>query len=127
MAAITVTNAGLNLMRDSMNGNNSLKITYVAIGSSTTAPAVTDTKLGNETFRKKIVNWTNGASVGEALVNGYLNSNDAVGLNLQEVGFFAGNTATATVNSGILVAHGLFAHGTKLSSEGIQLTFDLTF
>lgn len=127
MSAITVTNAGLNLFRDGLDGVNNPKITYVAIGSSSTAPAVTDTMLGNETFRKKIVNWTNGASTGEILVNGYLNSGDAVGLNIQEVGFFAGNTASATPNSGILVAHGLLAHGTKLNTEGIQLTFDLTF
>jgi hypothetical protein len=125
MSAITVTNAGLNLLRDGTDGANNPKITYVAIGTSSTAPTVTDTKLGAETFRKKISSYANGASVGEILVNGYLNASDAVGTAIAEVGFFGGNTASATPNSGILVAHGLYSH-TKLSTEGIQLQLDLT-
>lgn len=125
MSAITITNAGLDLLRSGIGGSDNPKITYVAVGTSNTTPTVNDTKLGAEAFRKKISSYTNGASHGEILVNGYLNANDAVGVNIQEVGFFGGNSATSAANSGILVARGLFSH-TKLNTEGIPLQLDLT-
>ncbi len=124
MSAITITNAGLNLIRDGVAGNNNSKVTYVAVGTGSTAPTTGDTKLQSEVLRKKISSYTNGASVGEILVNGYLNANDAVGVNIQEVGFFGSNSATSAANSGVLVARGLFSH-TKLSTEGIPLQLDL--
>jgi hypothetical protein len=54
MSAITITNAGLDLLRSGVGGNDNPKITYVAVGTSNTAPTVNDTKLGSEAFRKKI-------------------------------------------------------------------------
>ena len=81
MSAITITNAGLNLLRDALDGANNAKITYVALGTSSTAPAVTDTLLGAETFRKAVSTYTNGASTGEILVSMYLGPNDDVGGN----------------------------------------------
>lgn len=125
MAAITITNAGLNLLRDAVNGVNPAAITYVAIGTSNTAPAVTDTKLGAEVFRKKVSSVTNGAAVGEALVNLYLSPSDAVGVVIAEVGFIGGSTASLTPNSGVLLARGLYSH-TKTNSESLQLQLDLT-
>jgi|SRR5947209_16530117 len=125
MSAITITNAGLNLIRDGLAGNNNPKITYVAIGTGNTAPTTADTKLQSEVLRKKISSYTNGANPGEILVNGYLNATDAVGVNIQEVGYFGGNSATSAANSGVLVARGLFSH-TKLSTEGIPLRADIT-
>lgn len=124
MSAITITNAGLDLLRDGTSGANNPKITYVAIGTSSTAPAVTDTVLGAEVYRKKIDTYTNGASHGEILVSTYLNAGEEIGVAIAEVGFFGGSTASAIANSGILVAHGLYSH-TKLGTEGIQLQLDL--
>lgn len=126
MSAITITNAGLNLLRDALNGNNTAKITYVALGTSNTTPTAGDTQLGNEVFRKAVTSYTNGASNGEVLINMYLAPNDAVGDNIQEVGFFGGSTATGTANSGILLAHGLYSHIPKQNTESIQFQLDFT-
>jgi len=124
MSAITITNVGHNLIRDGLKGANNPKITYVALGTSSTAPTVSDTKLGAEAFRKAVTSYTNGASVGEVLINLYLSSGDAVGLVIQEVGFYGGNSATSAANSGILLAHGQFTH-THLATETLQFQLDL--
>lgn len=125
MATITITNAGLNLLRDAISGANNSKFLYFAVGSSNTAPVVTDTQLGSETFRKAVSSYTNG-STGEILVSAYLGPTDAVGLDIEEIGIIGGNSATNALNSGILVAHGLFGHGIKSGLESIVLQLDLT-
>lgn len=125
MTAITITNAGLNLLRDGASGANNPLITYVALGTSGTAPNAADVKLGAESFRKAVTSYTNGASVGEILINLYLAPGDDVGDNIAEIGFFGGNTASTTKDSGVLLAHGLYSH-TKLATESIQFQLDLT-
>ena len=122
MTAITKTTAGINLMRDSWGGLQSPIITYIAVGSSNTAPTAGDTQLNAETFRKKVVSYTQGAN-GELLVSAYLSPTDAVGLDIEEVGVFAG-AATSSANTGVLVAHGLYSHNPKLNTESIQITLD---
>ena len=126
MSAITITNDGLNLLRDSLKGANNPLVTYVALGTSSTAPTAGDHTLGAETFRKRVTSYTNGALTGELLVNMYLGPGDDVGANIQEVGFFGGNLATSALNSGVLLAHGLYAHNPKGNTESIQFQLDLT-
>jgi hypothetical protein len=122
MAAITITDAGKNMMRDATSGAQNPKITYVALGTSSATPAAGDTQLGAEVFRKAVTSYTNG-STGVIVISIYLSPTDAVGISIQEVGFFGGN-ATKTANSGTLLAHGLYAH-THIGTESIQ--FPLTF
>ena len=124
MSAITITNAGLNAIRDATKAATSVKITYVSLGTSNTAPATSDTQLGAEVFRKAVTSYTNG-STGEILINLYLAPSDAVGDDLQEVGFWCGN-ASNTLNSGTLFAHGLYSHNPKTALESIQFQLDLT-
>ena len=125
MAAITITNDGLNLIRDGLKAGNNPKITYVALGTSSTAPAAGDHTLGAEVFRKAVSSYTNGASNGEILINMYLAPGDTVGTNIQEVGFFGG-AATSSANTGVLLAHGLYAHNPKTAVESIQFQLDFT-
>lgn len=120
----TLTTAGHNLFRDATAGVASLKITYVALGTSSTGPTVNDTRLGNEIFRKAVTSWTNGASIGEILINMYLAPGETVGTGIQEVGFFGGS-ATGAVNSGVMLARGLYTH-TKSNVESISFQIDLT-
>lgn len=125
MASITITNAGLDLLRDGMSGANNPLVTYVALGTSSTAPAATDTQLGAESYRKAVTSYSNGASHGEIKVNMYLGPGDDVGDTIAEIGFFGGSTATSAANTGVLLAHGLYSH-TKLSTESIQFVLDFT-
>lgn len=126
MSAITITNVGLDLLRDGMAGADNPLVSYVALGTSNTAPSVSDTQLGNEVFRKATTSYTNGGSPGEILIDLYLAPGDAVGDNIQEVGFFGGNSATSAFNTGVLLAHGLYAHNPKGNTESIQFQLDLT-
>lgn len=118
--ALVVTNVGLNVF---VGATSTPIITYVAVGTSSTTPTVTDTQLGAEVFRKGISSITPGIAPGEVLFNMYLGPSDAVGVNIQEVGFFGGS-ATGTANSGTLIARGLYVHS-KTGLESIQEQFDL--
>jgi hypothetical protein len=126
MAAITFTTVGLSLIRSGISGTNSIKITYVALGTDATAPAVTDTKLYAEVFRKAVTSYVNSTNPGEIFVNMYLAPSDVPSTNIQEVGFFGGSTATTRANTGILIARGLYSH-TKQNTESIQFQLDLAF
>ncbi len=126
MTAITVTYAGKNLYRNATSGADNPLITYVALGSSNTVPSPSDTVLGAEVFRKAVTSFVNGAT-GEIFVNLYLAPGDAIGDNIQEIGFFGGNSATSAANTGVLIAHGLYAHNPKTNLESIQFSLDFTF
>jgi hypothetical protein len=123
MAAITITNAGLNMLRDAMSGASNPLITYVALGTSSTPASAGDTRLGAETFRKRVTSYANGVNPGEIIINMYLSDTDAVGTGIQEVGFFGGNAATSNPNTGVLLARGPYTH-TKTDSESITLQLD---
>jgi len=127
MPTITIqkTNGWLNLLRAGMAGSDSPKVTYVALGSGTTAPTAADTQLVTELFRKSVTSYSTG-STGEVLVSVFVGPSDFVGGDIEEVGLFAGNSATNTPNSGILIARGLWSHPSKSSSESITFTLDAT-
>lgn len=111
-------------MRDSLSGANNALIRYVGLGTSNTAPAATDTKLGAENMRKAVTSYANGLT-GEIVVTMYLTASEAIGLAIAEVGFFGGSAATSAINTGILIARGLYSH-TKASGEALEFRFDLT-
>jgi hypothetical protein len=125
MATATLTDVGRNLLRDARRGLvTDVSIKYVAVGTSSTAPAAGDTQLGAEVFRKALTSSSSPAT-GQGMFTLYLAPGDAVSVGIQEVGWFAGAGASGTANSGVLIAHGLYAH-TKLASESIQVDFVLT-
>jgi hypothetical protein len=124
-ATVLVTTVGHNLLRDGLSGANNPKISYVALGTSSTAPSVNDTRLGAEVYRKKVASYTPGAT-GELFINGYLAPGDAVGVSIAEIGFFGGSSATSSANSGVLLARGLYSHASKSGVESIQAQLDFT-
>lgn len=130
--AATITTAGKNLFAAAAMGTDSCQVSYIAVGTSNTAPTVGDTKLAAESSasgaRKSIANngtYAAGANPGEFTINITLQAPDASGVNIQEVGFFGGNSASTTKDSGILIARALYSH-TKLATETLTLTFDMT-
>lgn len=125
MATAIITNAGLNLLRDALSGANTPVVTYVALGTGSTAPSASDTQLASESYRKRVTSFTNGGSPGEILINMYLGPGDDIGDNIAEVGFFGSPTATAAANTGVLLARGLYSHPSKLGTESIQFQLDL--
>lgn len=134
MAAIgaTITNAGLRLFGTVAAGNDVLFASnsgFVAVGTGNNTPTVNDTKLQAESSvagSRKAVTVTQGTNPGEFLVSGTLQATDAVGVNIAEVGFFAGGAATSAAGTGTLVARALFSHPNKLNTEVITLILDMT-
>src|SRR6184192_2730926 len=123
---LTVVNSGHNLLRDGLGGANTPKITYFALGTNNTAVVSTQTRLLNEVFRKKVTSVTNGASVGEVLINVYVAPGDAVGMDIEEIGVFGGNSAKGTANSGVMLGRALWSHNPKTNLESVQLQLDAT-
>lgn len=115
-----ITNAGKNLDRDGYAGTiTDRTLKWVGVGTSSTAPAVTDTQLGAETFRKAMTSYAAG-STGVMVSTCSIAPGDIVGTVIQELGWFAGATATGTANTGVMVARVLYSH-TKTSSEILSI------
>ena len=114
-----ITTVGLNMFRDLLEGlilDGEIK--ELAVGSDNTAPAITDTKLGTETFRKTITAFSEPAD-GELKTTVYIAPPEAVGL-IEEVGWFAGVGAGAGADSGILVSRVLYSRN-KTALESIEI------
>jgi len=113
-----ITNAGLNMLRDTLNGTiTDGKIKYLAVGTSSASVDLSDTQLGNEIFRTEFIS-QNVSGTGTLNSNTIILDNEAVG-QLEEVGIFAGSTASIATNSGIMVSRILFSRN-KTNLESIQ-------
>ena len=126
MATATITTDGLNLLRNIAQGLDSGLVTYVAIGSGNSTPTTSQHKLDSEVFRKAVTASANGTNAGELLINMFLAAGDANGVNIEEVGFFGGNSASSLANTGIMFARALYAHNPKANTESITFTLDWT-
>lgn len=131
MAVITatVTNAGLDLFGKACIGTDVLSNFYIAVGTGTNTPAVTDSQLQTESSTsgaRQKATVTAGTNHGEITIAVTLATTDAVSVAVGEVGFFSGNSASSSINSGVLVARGLYSH-TKTNSETLTLSLDFTF
>jgi hypothetical protein len=111
-------------MRDALRGVADAEIKYVALGTNATVPANGDIKLGTEVFRKAVTK-DEAPGTGQAKTICYVapfEANQAI----QEIGWFAGTSASSTPNSGIMVARVLFAR-TKNELESWQVERTDTF
>lgn len=128
MTAITIqkTTAGRNLFRDSVRGIIQPTITYFALGTGTTMPTTSDTKLVNEVFRKTVTSYTSGAD-GVMYVNVYISPLDAVGLTIGEIGVYGSKSASSQRNSGVLIGRGLWTLTNKSNLQSFQLQLMMTF
>jgi hypothetical protein len=114
----TITTAGLNLLRDAIKGDvTDLQLKYLAVGTSSTAVAITDIQLGAEVFRTAILSYNTGGE-GILQTTALILDNEAVE-NIREVGIFAGSTASSATNSGIMISRILYSRN-KTNLESIQ-------
>ena len=114
-----ITAAGLDLLVSALRDNTvDAEIRYLAWGDDSTPPAAGDTALGNELGRK-VVTLQEAGGTGECVTTVYLAPQDANEA-IEELGWYAGPDATATPDSGILVARVLYSH-TKTVLESIQV------
>lgn len=106
-----ITDDGLDMFRDLLHSTiTDGGIKYIALGSGTTVPANSDHQLASEQFRKLTTVQTNDATIAGKLVTElYVADTDANSFKTEEIGWFAGSGATATANSGILIARVLYS------------------
>ena len=94
------------------------EIKYMAVGSDSTAPAITDTTLVAETFRKVMTTQTQPTTI-TLLSVVYIAPAEAVGA-IEEIGWFAGAAAGAGADSGIMVSRVLYSRN-KTALESLQV------
>ncbi len=124
-----ITTVGLNMARDGLYGDVAdLEIKVLAIGDDDTAPALADTTLGNETFRKARTSQSKPAAGQQTYVQ-YINPTEAIGV-IEEFGWFAGaavNPASpAGKDTGIMVSRTLYSRA-KTALESLQIERTDTF
>jgi hypothetical protein len=98
-----------------------LEMLYLALGTDNTAVTDSDLTLGNEIFRTPISSQSDTAT-GEILTEFIVLDSEAVG-NIEEIGIFAGSTATASADTGTLVSRILWS---KVKSSSEEITFRRT-
>lgn len=114
-----ITDIGLNFFRDALRGTiTNAEITYIAVGTGSTAVSASDTQLANEIFRKPVYS-KSAIGTGALQTIGILTEAEAVA-NIQEIGIFAGTTASAVVNSGAMISRILYSRN-KTNLESIQI------
>jgi hypothetical protein len=96
-----------------------MELKYLAVGTDNTPITDSDTKLGNEIFRTQ---FTSSSVTGTAELTSLaiILEAEAIGT-IEEIGIFAGSTATVSADSGILVSRILW-HRVKTSNDEIQFT-----
>jgi len=92
-----ITNSGLNLTRDLLNGDAVNAPSHIAIGTGTTSPLATDTALEAEVLRKAI-SAKSKPSTGQVLFEIEVGTTEANGYDLTEVGLFNDSTAGTMVS-----------------------------
>ncbi len=114
-----ITTVGLGMLVDLLDGDiGDGEIKYTAVGSDNTAPALGDTILGTETFRKATTS-TAQPSVPSLRHVVYIAPDEAIGA-IEEIGWFAGTGATGAADSGIMISRVLYTR-TKTALESIQI------
>ena len=92
-----ITNSGLNLTRDLLNGDTVNTPSHIAIGTGTTSPKATDTALETEVLRKAISAKSKPAT-GQVLFEITVGTTEANGYNLTEVGLFNSSSGGTMVS-----------------------------
>ena len=115
-----VTNAGRNLLVSALRtASADAGVRFVALGSGATPPTGVQTQLVSEQFRKAVTRQEVGV-VGELLTTVFISPTEANTFTINEIGWFAGPTATAAVNSGVMLARVLWTR-IKNNRESIQI------
>ena len=113
-----IADAGLNMFRDALKGDvTDMQIKYVALGNDATAPANSNVQLAAEQFRKVVTSANvDPVTAGKLYTELYVADTEANAFKCEEIGWFAGVGATATVDTGILIARILYSRQ-KASTE----------
>lgn len=114
-----ITDAGRNWLASALSGSAGAGIRYVALGAGGSEPAAGDTALADERFRKQITKQM-ALGGGQMLTTAYIAAGEANDFAISEIGWYAGNSASATAGSGVLIARVLYSRQ-KTQIESLQI------
>ena len=122
-----ITTVGLNMLRDIIGGLIAdAEIKYLAWGSDNTAVSAAHTTLIAEFGRKLITSQAAGAA-GIVTTTTYIAPYEANAPKVEELGWFAGVDATATVDTGIMLGRVLYSRDkTAIESWNVVRTDTFT-
>lgn len=120
-----------NLLLDEMIGIlagyvPNIDIRYLGLGTDNTAVAAGDTLLGSEYYRSFYIarGLTAPPTYGEIVTDFYITSGEG-NTDIEELGVFCGNNATASANTGTLISHVLWNY-TKTSLVELLIRYTVT-
>lgn len=116
-----VTTVGKQFIAKRITGQETVGLRYLAIGTGTNAPAITDTKLQTESKRKLLTECAQGDNFFYSSV--FLLASEC-SIHITEGGLFGGAAASATADSGSLLCR--FALDYDNSALGYDLTIQHT-
>lgn len=118
-----VVDAGLNLLRDFLDGDTVTGFQKIVLGTGTASAAAGDTALGAEVFRADFTAKTTADK--KVTITLYLSSSESNGVTLSEAGIYAG-AASAVTDSGTLYARSKYSGIYKDNSVGITYSWENT-
>lgn len=120
-----------NLLLDEMIGIlagyvPNIDIRYLGIGTDNTAVTASDTLLGAEYYRSFYIarGLTAPPTYGEVVTDFYITSGEG-NTTIEELGIFGGNTANASIDTGVLISHVLWSY-TKTSAVELLIRYTVT-
>lgn len=102
------------------DGSDDCVIKYLGLGTQTASVLNTTTSLGSETFRTYRSSITI-SNIGEVKTIFFIADTEAK-FNIKELGIFAGSSATATVETGVLMSTIEWIYDKTSVTEEIQIT-----
>lgn len=114
-----VVSVGKTLVCDMLIDDEDTGLTYHAIGSDNTTPAVADTTLTAEEARKL---WTSRSRAGNQITLSVFYTAAECGYDIKEAGVFGSATASGAADSGVMFSHYLQTYDN--SGGEYDLTFD---
>jgi hypothetical protein len=118
-----IVNVGIALVAGLVDGSQTLYINAMAVGTGTTAAAVTDTALGTEVMRVATSNALVTTSVANDTAQFTGTFNFTASYAITEEGLFNSTTAS----SGVMLSHQVFAAINVVSGDSIQFVHKIQF
>jgi hypothetical protein len=112
------TTSGRQFIARRISGQESAGLTYIAFGTGTTAPVVSDTQLVTETLRKALTECTQGDIYVYSSV--FLLASEC-SFYIREGGLFGGMAASLTANSGSMLCRFLVGYDNSVDQDDLTI------
>lgn len=117
-----IVTSGKAMIAEALRDGGDIELTYHAIGTSATVPALTDIALGTEAARKA---WTTRVRTGTKVLYEVFYLASEATFNIAEAGVFGGPLAGAGAGTGTLFSHYLQPYDNSAGSFDITFEYEL--